>query len=161
MYRKYVLTTGLWLLMLTYASAEVYRCRTADGRLVMTDNQTNLPAGCAPIDNPPDNGSFNIMPNTDGSAVQNPAEQKEEAFKPDTSQPLALQSEAETLVQSYKDAVTRRYHSSRVVEQQAAMRQITELRQKKQELLDRLPGSGLSNDKRKRVQGILSKIPSR
>ncbi len=161
MFRKYVLTTGLFLAMLTYASAEVYRCRTADGRLVMTDNQTNLPAGCTPMDNPPGTGSFNIMPSTDGSAVQNPAEQREEVVKPDTSQPLALQSEAEALVQSYSDAVTRRYHSSRVVEQQAAMRQITELRQKKQDLLDHLSSSGLSNDARKRVHGILNKIPPR
>jgi hypothetical protein len=161
MFRKYLLTTGFCLLMLTDASAEVYRCRTADGRLVMTDNQTNLPAGCKPMDNPPGTGSFNIMPSTDGSAVQNPAKQKEEDVKPDTSKHLALQSEAEALVQSYNDAVTRRYHSSRVIEQQAAIRQITEFRHKKQEMLDSLAASALSHDERKRVHGILNKIPPR
>jgi hypothetical protein len=161
MYRGYLLATGLFFLMLAYASAEVYRCRTTEGRLIMTDQQTNLPAGCTPIDNPPGSGSFNIMPSTEERAVQSPAKQSEEAPRPDTTGRSALQDQAEVLIQSYNDAVTRRYHSSRVVEQQKAIREITELRQKKREMLDSLAQSGLSRDERKSVRNILDGIPSR
>ncbi len=161
MFRKYVLTTGLFLAMLTYASAEVYRCRTADGRLVMTDNQTKLPAGCTPVENPPGTGTFNVMPSTEGSAVQSPARQSEEAARPDATGGSAVQDQAQALVQGYNDAVTRRYHSSRVVEQQRAMREITELRQKKQETLESLAKSSLSLDERNSVRKILDGIPPR
>ena len=161
MYKRSMLTLGLFFLMLSCAAAEVYRCRTADGRLIMSDKQTNLPAGCTPLENPPGSGTFNIMPSTEGSAVQSPAMQSEEAARPDATGGNAVQDQAQQLVQSYNDAVTRRYHSSRVVEQQKAMREITELRRKRQEVLDSLAKSGLSLDERHSVRKILDGIPPR
>ena len=161
MYKRPLLTFGLFFLMLSCATAEVYRCRTAEGRLIMSDKQTNLPAGCTPVENPPGTGTFNIMPSTEGSAVQSPAMQSEEAARPDTTGGSAVQDQAQQLVQSYNDAVTRRYHSSRVVEQQKAMREITELRRKKQEILDSLAKSGLSLDDRRAVKRTLDGIPPR
>ncbi len=161
MSRKSLLALGLFFLMLSCASAEVYRCRTAEGQLVMSDNQTNLPDGCTPVDKPPGSGSFNIIPGTEGSTVQSQAKQSEAAASPETTGQSAYQDQAQALVQSYNDAVTRRYHSSRVVEQRAAMREITELREKKQEILDSLVKSGLSLDERKSVRKMLDGIPSR
>ena len=52
MNKECLLAGGLLLFLLSSASAEIYRCRTSDGRLIMTDNRANLPADCVPIDQP-------------------------------------------------------------------------------------------------------------
>jgi hypothetical protein len=162
MYRESLLATGFFLFLLTSASAEIYRCRTAEGRLIMTDNQANLPAGCIPIEPSQGAGSFNIMPSTAGDSMQSPAGQSGEAVNPDRPEPaIDWQGQAEELVRSYNDALTRRYHATRVTEKREALRQVDEFRRKRLDMLDRLDTSGLSRAERQAVRHTLDGIRSR
>jgi len=72
MHRICLLALMLFILFLTCAFAEIYRCRTSDGELVMTDQKSNFPAGCQPVDEPAGQGGFNIVPSTPVDEVESP-----------------------------------------------------------------------------------------
>ncbi len=84
MHRICLLVLGLFLLLPTYASAEIYRCRTSDGELVMTDQKSNFPADCQPVEEPTDKGSFNIVPSAKVDEVESQPAPPEQVATPDT-----------------------------------------------------------------------------
>ena len=109
MNKIWLLTAGFSLLALTCASAETYRCRTPDGKLVMTDQQSQLPDDCQSIDESTETGSFNIIPG--GKGVDTEVRPVEPAKRAESRAPIftSLQDQAKALVQNHKEAVTRRY----------------------------------------------------
>jgi hypothetical protein len=66
------LTVALSLLFATCASTEIYRCRTPDGGLVMTDRKDKLPADCQLVNGTKDTGGFNIVPSVPVNEVESP-----------------------------------------------------------------------------------------
>jgi hypothetical protein len=83
MHRIYLLAFVFILLFMTCASAEIYSCRTSDGELVMTDQKSNFPADCQPVDEPMGKGGFNIVPSTTADEVESPPALPEQASTPD------------------------------------------------------------------------------
>jgi hypothetical protein len=155
------LIVGFSLLVLTCASAEIYRCRTPDGVLVMTDQRAKLPADCKPVDEPEDAGSFNIMPSatgTDNKSQPAPSDQKAATKRPDVA---PWQSDASALVENYKDAVRRRNRESLDVDGRRATQEVGQLHQQKQEMLNDLAGSGLKHEDQQAIRKTLHEIPQR
>ncbi len=155
------LTVGLSLLFLTCASAEIYRCRTPDGVLVMTDQQAKLPADCKPVDEPENVGSFNVMPSTTGTDKRSqpaPPQQKAATKRPDVA---PWHSDANALVENYKDAVRRRTRESLTVNGRRATQEIGQLKQQKNEMLSDLEGSGLRRADQQAIRKTLDEIPQR
>ena len=155
------LTVGLSLLSLTCASAKIYRCRTPDGVLVMTDQQTKLPADCKPVDEPENAGSFNVMPSTTGTDKRSqpaPLEQEAAKKRPDVA---PWQRDASALVENYNDALRRRNRESLTVNRRRATQEIGQLKQQKNEMLDDLAGSGLERHEQQAIRKTLDGIPQR
>lgn len=169
MAKECLLAAGLLLFLLSSASAEIYRCRTSDGRLIMTDNRANLPTDCVPIDQPAQSGSFNIVPAPEAgeaaagqatpSAARGESEKTTQTSVKTTQ--TSVYDQARMLVQDYNDAVTKRYHADLVTEQEAAMREITELKRQKEELINGMTRSNLSQEERRSVRRLLDRIPRR
>ena len=159
--RKYLLIMLLVFFMLSSASAETYRCRTTDGRLVVTDNPANLPAGCVQTGQPAGSGSFNVVPAAPTNQPDTRAEQGAPSAEPKATGQSPLLEQARLLVQDYEDAVARRYRPGRVVDQQAAMRDISELRRQKEDILRSVDSSGLNRDERHTIRRTLDRIPRR
>ena len=155
------LTVVLTLLLLTCASAEIFRCRTPDGVLVMTDQETKLPADCKPVDEPENVGSFNVMPSATGTDKRSqpaPLEQEAAKKRPDVA---PWQRDASALVENYKDAVRRRTRESLTADGRRATRDIGQLKQQKYEMLDDLEGSGLRHADQRAIRKTLDEIPLR
>ena len=83
MHRMYLLAFGFILLFMTCASAEIYRCRTSDGELVITDQKSNFPAECQPVEEPTDKGSFNIVPSAKVDEVESHPALPEQVVTPE------------------------------------------------------------------------------
>jgi hypothetical protein len=161
MNKECLLAGGLLLFLLSSASAEIYRCRTSDGRLIMTDNRANLPADCVPIDQPAGSGSFNIVPAPEASEAADQATSGAAKDESEKTTQTSVYDQARMLVQDYNDAVTKRYHAGLVTEQEAAMREITELKRQKEELINGMARSNLSQEERRSVRRLLDRIPRR
>jgi hypothetical protein len=161
MKRGYLLITVLLLMLPSSASAEIFRCRTADGRLVMTDNPTSLPAGCVQVDKPAGTGSFNVVPAAPASQSETPAEPGSSVEEPKSGDQTTLLEQARLLVQDYEEAVARRYRVGRVAEQNAAMRDIGELKRQKEDMLRRVDSAGLNQEERHVIRRTLDRIPRR
>ena len=155
------LTVGLSLLLLTYASAEIFRCRTPDGKLVMTDRESELPADCQPVDKPANAGSFNVMPSASGTDTKTQPvspEQKAATKRPDVA---PWQRDASAMVEDYNDAVRRRNRESLTVDRRRATQEVGRLHQQKVEMLNDLAGSGLKRHEQQAVRKTLDRIPKR
>lgn len=81
--RVYLLTFVFILLFMTCASAEIYHCRTSDGELVMTDQKSNFPADCQPVDEPTGQGGFNIVPSVTVDNVESSPALPEQVVTPE------------------------------------------------------------------------------
>lgn len=164
MQRIWLITAVFFCVSLTGVSAEIYKCRTPDGNLVVTDQEANLPRGCQKIEGSSTGSTFNIVPETKAIDVESPSTEAPKISPessadslPDPSQ--AVVDQAKTLVQDYKEAVRKRYHSSFVADQRRAIQQIESLRKEKQQILSGLTGSGLSRNEQAKVRNILNEIP--
>ena len=82
MHRICLLSFVFVLLLMTCASAEIYRCRTVAGELVMTDQKSNFPADCKPVDEPVGHGSFSIEPGVKVDKTKSPSTPPEQASTP-------------------------------------------------------------------------------
>ena len=158
MKRVWLSTMGFILLTSTCASAEIFRCRTPDGNLVMTDQQAELPADCQPVDESGGKGSFNILPPATDSGLESRTVQPEQSAAERSPDPSLWQSQAETLVQSYKDAVRKRYHENLEVDRRLAMDKIGRVKQQKIQMLDDLAESSLKRADKKAIREILKEI---
>ena len=68
-------------------------------------------------------------------------------------------SRASTLVGNYNEAVKKRFHESRVLDKQKALREINKTKEEKHLLLEELTNSSLNREQRKKVRQILDEIP--
>lgn len=150
------LTVGMLLFALTCASAEIYRCRTAAGKLVMTDNMTKLPAGCEPLEGTPGGGSFNVVPNVKEDRNEKPPEQK---AKPVVRDPTPWLNDASDLVKSYNDAVRRRTYEGLEIKRRRLTQEIKDMKRHKQEMLGDVANSGLTGDQQNSIRETLDQIP--
>jgi hypothetical protein len=55
---------AFFCLSMTSASAEIYKCRTPDGNLFVTDQEATLPKNCQMVEVPSGDSTFNIVPET-------------------------------------------------------------------------------------------------
>ena len=159
MLRIWMLTLTVCSLLLTNATADVYRCRMPDGRIVMTDQEAEMPADCQPFDGPAGEGSFNVMPATKEAVASPPAERETTGIVTEVPNTPALQDQAAGLVQNYEEAVKKRYHASQAADQRRAMVEIAKLKEQKQQMLEDLTGSGLKRDDQDVIRKLLDQIP--
>jgi hypothetical protein len=161
MKRLLLLTIMLYLLILTCASAEIFRCRTPDGELVMTDNKAEVPADCRPVEAPAGSGSFNVVPSTPEPAVESTPASPEQETLSEAQEVTPWQDDASGLVERYHDALRRSHREDLEVNRRRATREVEQLKQQKLDMLDALPKSGLKDHEQKAVRETLSKMPHR
>jgi hypothetical protein len=155
------LTVALSLLVLTYASAEIFRCRTPDGVLVMTDRETELPADCQLVDEPAGKGSFNVVPSAETTDTKRPLVPFERGAATKRQDIAPWQKDSSALVERYNDALRRRNRESLEVDRLRATREIGQLKQQKDEMLNDIKGSGLRHEDQQAIRKTLDKIPKR
>ena len=161
MKRLLLLTIMLHLLILTCASAEIFRCRTADGELVMTDNKTEIPADCQPVEAPAGSGSFNVVPSTPAAAVESSSVSPKPEVRSEAQDVTPWQDDANGLVERYNDALLRSHREDLEVNRRRATRDVEQVKQQRLDMLDALPKSGLKEHEQKAVRETLSKMPQR
>ena len=155
------LLVGLSLLFTTCAAAEIFRCRTADGELVMTDNKAELPADCRPVEAPAGSGSFNVVPSTPAAAVESSSVSPKPESHSEAQDVTPWQDDANGLVERYHDALLRSHREDLEVNRRRATRDVEQLKQQKIDMLDALPKSGLKDHEQKAVRETLSEMPHR
>jgi hypothetical protein len=153
------LIVGLSLLFATCAVAEIFRCRTPDGELVMTDNKTEAPADCKPVDEPKGSGSFNVVPSTPVTAVESTTASPEQKTRSDAQDVPPWQDDANGLVERYHDALLRSHKEDLEVNRRDAMQHIERLKQQKHGMLNALSKSGLKDHDQKAISKTLNEIP--
>jgi hypothetical protein len=156
-----LLTTILSLLIMTCASAEIFRCRTPDGELVMTDDQSKLPADCRPVEAPAGSGSFNVVPSTPAAAVESSSVSPKPEVRSEAQDVTPWQDDASGLVERYHDALLRSHREDLEVNRRRATRDVEQLKQQKLDMLNALPKSGLKDHEQKAVRETLNKMPHR
>ena len=161
MKRLLLLTIMLYLLILTCASAEIFRCRTADGELVMTDNKAEIPADCQPVEAPAGSGSFNVVPSTPAAVVESSSVSPKPVVRSEVQDVTPWQDDANGLVERYHDALLRSHREDLEVNRRSATRDVEQLKQQKIDMLDALPKSGLKDHEQKAVRETLSEMPHR
>ncbi len=159
MTKIFCLAVGLFLVTVCFVSAEIYKCRTPAGNLVMTDDETVLPAGCEPVKGVAEKGSFNSVPSLQDEEVVQPDPLPESKAAPNVKDASVWQGEADKLVKSYKDAVRRRYRATLEIDRLRAVQELPGLREKKQKMLDALSGSDLRRDQQNVIRKTLDAIP--
>jgi hypothetical protein len=155
------LTVGLSLLLVTCTSAEIFRCRTPDGELVMTDQRDELPADCQPVNEPTDAGSFNIVPSVPVNEDERPPVLPEQVSTPEGQEFTSWQRDSNALVESYKNAFHRRYHEDLEKNRLRAEQDISELKKQKHKMLNDLQGSGMTIGQQQSVRKNLDRIPEK
>jgi hypothetical protein len=161
MKRLLLLTIMLYLLILTCASAEIFRCRTPDGELVMTDNKAEIPADCRPVEAPAGSGSFNVVPSTPAAAVESSSVSPKPEVRSEAQDITPWQDDASGLVERYHDALLRSHREDLEVNRRRATREVEQLKQQKLDMLDALPKSGLKDREQKAVRETLDEMPHR
>jgi hypothetical protein len=156
---KRLMLVLLVLLLAVPATAELIRCRTADGTLLFTEDPNQVPKGCQPVEAPVGGSTLNIVPSQDDlpSAARPTDENK--TLTDSAEEVTSLRTAAEELVARYKDAQKRRRRDSFMVDKQAAMREMADLRSEKSALLTRLDDSNLYRTERRQIRTILDGIP--
>ncbi len=161
--RIYTFMSVILLLMFqTTADAEMYRCQTSEDGIVFTDKPLNLSNDCKLIKGDSSKGAYSgppthnksPSPSKASSAKKKPS--KESSERPD---PDSWASRASTLVSDYNNAVKKRFHESRVLDKQKALREINKIKEEKVLLLEELTNSSLNRKQREKVRQILDEIP--
>ena len=115
----------------TTADAEMYRCQTSEGKVVFTDKPLNLSNDCKQIKEDSSKGTYSGPPTSNRSSspskTNSPKKKpsKKSSEKPDLD---SWTSRASTLVGNYNEAVKKRFHESRVLDKQKALREINKTR---------------------------------
>ena len=159
----YTLMSVVLLLMLqTTANAEVYRCQTSEGEVVFTDKPLNLSNDCKQVKEDSSKGAYSGPPTQNRRATPSKAnspKKKPPKESPEEPDPDSWTSRASTLVGNYNDAVKKRFHESRVLDKQKAIREINKTKEERYSLLEELADSSLSHKQREKVRKILDEIP--
>lgn len=152
----------LLLAIQTTASADMYRCELADGRVIYGDRRVNLSDECQPVTADSANESLSIQQGTTGRAASDrfapaePAGQREAAA---TTPQVPWAARATALVENYNNARTRRIRESYLVNKRKAMRDMAMINAEKQSMLVELQESTLSQEEREQIKRILAEIP--
>ena len=151
----------LLLAIQSTASAEVYRCVLADGRVIYGDKPVNLSDACQPM--------------TEDSAAEYLSVQQDTPRRSPPDQAIAADREAEreaatgtppeswveratALVNGYNDALSRRRRENFLVNKRKAMQDMALINAEKKEMLKELQNSSLSKQDRDAIRGILAGI---
>ena len=153
----------LLLAIQSTASAEVYRCVLADGRVIYGDKPVNLSDACQPM--------------TEDSAAEYLSVQQDTPRRSPPDQAIAADREAEreaatgtppeswveratALVNSYDDALSRRRRENFLANKRKAMKDMAIINAEKKDMLKELQNSPLSKRDRDEIRGILAGIPA-
>lgn len=149
----------LLLMLAVPVTAELISCRTADGTLLFTEDPTQVPTGCQPVEVPAAGSTLNIVPSqNDPPSIASPND--DDTTLADSAEEMAsYRTEAEELVARYKDAQKRRIHESFMVDKQAAMQEMDDLRTEKSALLNRMADSNVNSAEQRQIRAILDDIP--
>ena len=159
MHRIVLLAMGFFLMTVAGAPAEIYRCITPAGELIMTDQQAEIPTDCQPVEGTTGTSSFNVVPGLKEDVPKRSSNRPEKKVRSDVQDVVQWQGDASALVESYRNASKRRYQEDMLVNRRRAIQEISDLRQQKNEMLNGLEGSGLSRDQQHSIRKTLDKIP--
>lgn len=153
---------GLLLVMATgLASADVYMCKKADGSIIFTDNQANIPPECQMdvVRDLPPNGISSYSPPS--PVKQRTATQRlVSTSEPEQREAIEdvhsfLKKRAESLANQFVSTRKRVFRSTKVKNKQTARRELTEIRARKSSLLSEVAKSPLNRAQKKEVREIL------
>jgi hypothetical protein len=147
---------------LTFAG--IYQCKDADGKIVFTDNPSNLPPGCQ-ADYVGDMPESNMTP----SQQSLPDKKKTDAHPPvqtvdEESSGVVedeydiLKSEAEDLAEQFVSTRKRVYRSTGPRSRNKARRDLKEIKSQKGPMLSKVDKSTLNRSQKKKIREILAKI---
>jgi len=152
----------LFLILLAVPSwAEVYRCRTADGQQVFTDDPANFPSGCRQVEAGEEpGGGISFVPLAPVPTVAPPPSEGEEGGDgKGRGAYSSLREEAASLAREYGEVVASRITSLPPAEVQKARERTVEIIQRRGELLRRLAAAGLSSQESAEIRQLLGAIP--
>ncbi len=153
----------LFLILLAVPSwAEVYRCRTADGQQVFTDDPANFPSGCRQVEAGEEpSGGISFVPLAPVPTVAPPpAEGEEGGDGKGRGAYSTLREEAAALAREYGEVVASRITSLPPAEVQKARVRTLEIARRRDELLQQLAASTLSSVEKGEIEKILGAIPA-
>lgn len=146
------------------ASADIYRCKDADGTFIFTDNPSNAPQGCQ-VDVVSDLPYNDVSPSNpsppvkQGVTTQRPASTTKQTQQETVENTYAsLKEEAGSLVEQFVSTRSKAFRSTKVKNKQKARRLLTEIRTQKVSLLSEVDQSTLNRSQKKEVREILTKI---
>lgn len=159
----------VWLMLLSLlaaaAAAQTYRCRTAGGLLVFTDDPGKAPSGCRQVSASAEpKGAASFVPMAP-PAIGLPAphevlagleEESEAGEKPEPT----LMEEAAALAEEYHQAVARRVSSLPPVQVQKARIRVLEIQRFRDDLLRRVAKAPLPAAEKAEIERILESIPA-
>lgn len=160
---RYLVSFILLMTTTAIAGAEIYRCELADGSVVYGDKPVNLSDACQPVK--ADSAKEYLSIQQDRSDEPKPApavvadpfaeREKEAGERLDT-----WLARANSLVESYNNARTRRIRESYLVNKRKALQEMASLNAEKKAMLAELQESSLREQERAQVRDILAKIPA-
>jgi len=149
----------LMVLSASAASAETFRCRQADGTLVLTDNPANFPAGCRPEKSPADGGTLSVVPTPTPVLPEREPVERSPAGSGELKTKPPWRQKASALVEEYRVALTRRYRTMPVAEKRKVIQKIEEIKKRKGKMLGQIEASRLPRRERLEIKEILAQIP--
>jgi hypothetical protein len=152
-----LLLAGLWTAPL---AAQSFRCRTADGGLVFTDDPGKFPPGCREEAGEPEGsrGGVSIIPVAPPPpAAPLPPSRQDESVSGEKAVG-ELKREALALAAEYRETVARRVGSLPPAEVQKARENTVEIFRRRDELRQRLAAARLSAAEKAEIEGILAEI---
>jgi hypothetical protein len=148
-----------WLGALSSAQAEIYKCVRPDGTTLFTSDPAQAPADCRPelIDPLPPLG---VLPESVAPAPpeRTPASGSRQSPEAAGKSAAAYTTEATALANQYDAARRTLYRASMVVDQLAARREMSEIRQRKILLLEEVDRSSLGSAEKRSIGEILAPI---
>ena len=162
MNKRPLIVSILLLTIQTTASAEIYRCELADGRVIYGDKPVNLSDECRPVKEDAAKEYFSVQQPaprrpTSGQSVAADLEAERDAASGEP--PDSWVERATTLVNDYNDARRRRARDSYMVDKRKAMQDMAIINQEKEVMLQELQDSSLDKREREEIRGILAQIP--
>ena len=154
------LSTTVLVLSMTVSLAETYRCKMADGRFVYTDQPGNSFVDCQVIEDGMQRGSFNVVPVEDGPPTKNNEAPETAKVTIGEGGYKSWVEKAQALVSDYEQEVRARYHETLAADQRLAIQAINKITQDKQDMLNELSTTNLSNSEKKSIEKILDQISS-
>lgn len=157
---------ALALLLVLYdaaAEAEIYRCRSIDGTLVLTDDPTRLPPGCRPERAGGGQGSLSIVPaqspKAAGSVETTEKRTKRVESATGADRVESWKEEARQLARDYRETVSQRYRTMAVSQKRQILKRIGELKSRRDELRRAVLQARLPRNDLAEIEAALASVP--